>query len=71
MAIGAIRQAMPYHRGMILPLALLLLASPVQPSPAATELWLGRSAELARACVSRSARADRGGHEAFGALSSR
>ena len=42
---------MPYHRGMILPLALLLLASPAQPSSAATELWLGRSAELALACV--------------------
>ena len=42
---------MPYHRGMILPLALLLLASPAQPSSAATALWLGRSAELALACV--------------------
>jgi DUF2891 family protein len=36
---------------MILPLALLLLAGPEQPSSAATGLWLGRSAELALACV--------------------
>ena len=36
---------------MILPLALLLLASSAQPSSAAGELWLGRSAELALACV--------------------
>ena len=36
---------------MFLPLALLLLASPAQLSPAATELWLARSAELALACV--------------------
>ena len=36
---------------MILPLALLLLGSPVQPSSAATALWVGRSAELALACV--------------------
>jgi hypothetical protein len=42
---------MPYHRGMILPLALLLLASPAQPSSADTALWLGRSAELALDCV--------------------
>jgi hypothetical protein len=41
---------MPYHRGMILPLALLLLASPAQTS-ASDGLWLGRSAELALACV--------------------
>ena len=36
---------------MILPLALLLLASPAQPSSATTEPWLDRSAELALACV--------------------
>jgi hypothetical protein len=41
----------PYHPGVILPLTLVLLASPAQPSSAATELWLGRSAELALACV--------------------
>ena len=35
---------------MILPLALLFLAGPAQPSAAATN-WLGRSAELALACV--------------------
>ena len=50
---------MPYHRGMILPLALLLLASPAQPSSAATALWLGRSAELALACVHKSTQQDR------------
>ena len=38
---------------MILPLALLLLVSPAQPSAAATQLWFGRSAELALACVHR------------------
>jgi hypothetical protein len=42
---------MPYHRGMILPLALVLLASHTQLSSAATEFWVGRSAELALACV--------------------
>jgi hypothetical protein len=43
---------MPYHRGMIPALALLLLASPAQPSAAAdSERWLSRSAELALACV--------------------
>jgi len=47
----AIHSALPYHRGMILPLALMFLASPAQPSAAATDLWLGRSAELALACV--------------------
>jgi hypothetical protein len=36
---------------MILPLALLLLTSPAQPSAAPAALWLGRSAELALACV--------------------
>src|SRR5687767_6472026 len=36
---------------MILPLALLVLASHGQPPSATTELWLGRSAELALACV--------------------
>ena len=36
---------------MVLPLALLFLASPSQPSSAATAPWLGRSAELALACV--------------------
>ena len=36
---------------MVLPLALLLLAGPAQPSSAATALWLDRSAELALACV--------------------
>ena len=36
---------------MILALALLLLASPAQPSFEPTGLWLGRSAELALACV--------------------
>jgi hypothetical protein len=36
---------------MILPLALLLLAGPAQQSSMAAELWLGRSAELALACV--------------------
>ena len=43
--------AMPYHRCMILPLAFLLLANHAQPSSAATAPWLGRSAELALACV--------------------
>jgi Protein of unknown function (DUF2891) len=42
---------MPYHRGMVLPLALFLLASPAQRVSSAPELWLGRSAELALACV--------------------
>ena len=42
---------MPYHRGMILPLALVLLASLGQRVSAAPERWLGRSAELALACV--------------------
>jgi hypothetical protein len=36
---------------MILPLALLLLASSEQPSATDTALWVGRSAELALACV--------------------
>ena len=36
---------------MILPIVLLLLASPAQPSSAASALWLDRSAELALACV--------------------
>ena len=36
---------------MILPVALLLLAAPAQTPSATTELWLGRSAELALACV--------------------
>jgi Protein of unknown function (DUF2891) len=36
---------------MILPLALLLLVSPAQPPSPAAALWLGRSAELALACV--------------------
>ena len=36
---------------MFLPIALLLLASPGQTSSATSELWLGRSAELALACV--------------------
>jgi hypothetical protein len=36
---------------MILPLAVLLLASPAQPSSPGTAPWLGRSAELALACV--------------------
>jgi len=36
---------------MIVPLVLAVLASPAQQSAAATELWLGRSAELALACV--------------------
>jgi hypothetical protein len=36
---------------MILPLALVLLLSPLQPASPGTELWLGRSAELALACV--------------------
>ena len=36
---------------MILLLALLTFASPAQPSSSATALWLGRSAELALACV--------------------
>ena len=43
--------ARPYHRGMVLPLALLFLASAAQLSAAAAENWLGRSAELALACV--------------------
>jgi len=38
---------------MILPLAVLLLVGPAQPSAATTQLWLGRSAELALACVHR------------------
>ncbi len=36
---------------MILPLALLLITSPPQPSAPAAALWLSRSAELALACV--------------------
>jgi hypothetical protein len=36
---------------MILPLALLLLSGSPQPSSATGDAWLGRSAELARACV--------------------
>jgi hypothetical protein len=36
---------------MILPLTLLLAAAPAQPSSKAAELWLGRSAALALACV--------------------
>ncbi len=36
---------------MILPLALLLLASPAQPSAPATAPWLGRATELALTCV--------------------
>ena len=36
---------------MMLPVALLLLAGPAQTPSATTELWLGRSAELALACV--------------------
>ena len=36
---------------MILPLALLLITSPAQPSAPPAALWLGRSAELALACV--------------------
>ena len=42
---------MPYHPSMVLLLALLIFASPAQPSSSATALWLGRSAELALACV--------------------
>ena len=49
--VRTIHLAMPYHPSMILLLALLLLASPAQPSSAATAAWLGRSAELALACV--------------------
>jgi hypothetical protein len=36
---------------MILQLALLFLAGPVQPPPAATEVWVHRAAELALTCV--------------------
>jgi hypothetical protein len=36
---------------MILPFVLLLLASPAQQSSATADLWSGRSAELALACV--------------------
>ena len=36
---------------MILPLALLLITSPEQPSAPGAALWLGRSTELALACV--------------------
>jgi hypothetical protein len=36
---------------MVLPLALMFLASPAQPSAAGSAPWLGRSAELALACV--------------------
>ena len=44
--------SVPYHGGMILPLTLLLLGGSAQP-PSDTEGWLGRSAELALACVHR------------------
>ena len=37
--------------GMILTLALVILAGPAQASPTSGELWLGRAAALALACV--------------------
>jgi len=45
------RTLTPYHRGMILPLTLLLVSSAAQASSPTSELWLGQSAELALACV--------------------
>src|SRR4029450_9769695 len=36
---------------MTLPLAFLVLVGPAQPSSAAADLWIGRSVELALACV--------------------